>query len=66
MRLAFNEMNKKERRKYMIASLDVLKRIREHGGPHGVATAYAKRAHEERFRKLWTNRHNEEFNFNQK
>jgi hypothetical protein len=58
-------MNKKERRKHMIASLDVLKRIREYGGPHGLATAYAKRAHEERFRKLWTNRHNEEFNFNQ-
>jgi len=60
----FNEMNKKERRRHMIASLDVLKRIREYGGPHGLAAGYAKHAHEGRFRKLWTNRHNEEFNFN--
>jgi hypothetical protein len=61
----FNEMNKKERRKHMIASLDVLKRIREYDGPHGLAAGYAKHAHEARFRKLWANRHNEEFNFNQ-
>ena len=49
----------------MIASLDVLKRIREYDGPHGLAAGYAKHAHEARFRKLWANRHNEEFNFNQ-
>ena len=49
----------------MIASLVFLKGIRQYGGPHGLAAAYSKRAHEDRFRKLWKNRHNdnEEFDY---
>ena len=59
----FSEMNKQERKMHMIASLIFLKGVRQDGGPHGLAAAYSKRAHEERFRKLWKNRHNEQFNF---
>jgi len=60
----FCEMSRRERRRYMLSSLSSLKKIREYGGPHGLATAYSKRAHEERFRKLWKNRHREDFDFN--
>lgn len=60
----FCDMNKEERRFYMIACLGFLKQIKKYGGPHGLAAAYGKKANEERFRKLWKNRHNETFDFN--
>ena len=61
--IMFSEMSKSERKQYLTLSLQFLKRIKETNGPHGLAAAYSKRAHEERFRKLWKNRHNDKFNY---
>lgn len=60
----FCDMNKQERKRHMLHSLSFLKTIKAYDGPHGIAAAYSKKAHEERFRKLWKNRHNETFDFN--
>lgn len=61
----FYNMTKKERKFYMLQSLKFLKEIKRVGAEDFPAKQ-GRLAHEMRFRKLWKNRHNEQFDYNAK